>query len=242
MTGGLTTPTIFTSVDRSVSPLAPSFAELGVATVHEAQGRTGLMDPMIRPILDGARVAGPAVTCLNQPGDNLMLLAAIDLCQVGDILVVANIAPVAVGMIGEIIVSMLHARGVAGVIVDSGIRDVRELREIGLPVWSRCITAAGTIKAGPGWVNVPVNAGGAIVHPGDLVVADDDGVVIVPTAEATGVLARGRARAERESELLSAIARGDVPTLSPELAEKLESLGVCRVDRLAAEQALEAVR
>lgn len=226
----LTAPTIRTKVDRSAGPLAAAFAEQGVATVHEAQGRSGLMDPQLRPLLDGARIAGPAVTCLNQPGDNLMLIAAIDLCEPGDVLVVANLAPVAVGMVGEIIVSMLKARRLAGLVVDSGIRDVRELRTLGFPIWSRCITAAGTIKAGPGWVNCPVVAGGALVRPGDLVVADDDGVVIVPRNEVAPVLERARARLSAEAELLARIAAGDVPGLSPELAARLDDLGVRRVD------------
>jgi 4-hydroxy-4-methyl-2-oxoglutarate aldolase len=144
-------------------------------------------------------------------------------------------------MVGEIIVSMLKARGVAGLVVDSGIRDVRELRVLGLPIWSRCITAAGTIKAGPGWVNSPVVAGGAPVRPGDLVVADDDGVVVVPAAEAEHVLAQGRERHEREAELLARIARGDIPTLSPELAGRLESLGVRRIEEALGATPFEVV-
>jgi 4-hydroxy-4-methyl-2-oxoglutarate aldolase len=158
-----------------------------------------------------------------------MLLAALELCRPGDVLVVGNLAPVAVGMVGEIIASMLQARGVAGVVLDSGVRDVRELRRIGLPVWSQFISAAGTIKAGPGWVNVPIDVAGATVHPGDLVVADDDGVVVVPATEAEDVLARSRDRVAQEAALLDRIERGDVPGLPPELAAKLESLGVQRV-------------
>jgi 4-hydroxy-4-methyl-2-oxoglutarate aldolase len=222
-------PTIYTEIDRRAGALSQEFAALGVATVHESQGRSGLMDPRIRPLAEGSRVAGPAVTCLNQPGDNLMLLAAMELCQPGDILVVGNLAPVAVGMVGEIIVSMLRARGVAGVVLDSGVRDVRELRRIGLPVWSQFISAAGTIKAGPGWVNVPIDVAGATVHPGDIVVADDDGGVVVPATEAEDVLVRSRDRVAREAELLERIDRGDVPGLSPELAAKLDALGVHRV-------------
>lgn len=222
-------PTIYTDIDRRVAPFSEEFAALGVATVHESQGRSGLMDPRVRPVIEGARVAGPAVTCLNQPGDNLMLLAAVELCQPGDVLVVGNLAPVAVGMVGEIIVSMLRARGVAGLVLDSGVRDVRELRRIGLPVWSQFISAAGTIKAGPGWVNVPVDVAGATVHPGDLVVADDDGVVVVPATEAEDVLGRSRERVAKEAELLDRIGRGDVPGLPPELADRLDTLGVRRI-------------
>ena len=230
-------PTIYTEIDRRVAPLSQEFADLGVATVHESQGRGGLMNPTVRPLIEGARVAGPAVTCLNQPGDNLMLIAALELCQPGDVLVVGNLAPVAVGMVGEIIVSMLRARGVAGLVLDSGVRDVRELRRIGLPVWSQFITAAGTIKSGPGWVNVPIDVAGATVHPGDMVVADDDGVVVVPASEAEDVLARSRDRVAKEAELLGKIERGDVPGLPPELSARLDSLGVRRVSGRA-----EAVR
>lgn len=229
MSGQRTTPCIIEQVDRGARPLAPDFAELGVATVHESQGRGGLMDAAIKPLVAGARTAGPAVTCLNQPGDNLMLLAAMDLCQEGDVLVVANLAPSAMGMVGEIIASILIARGVAGLVVDAGVRDIRELRRLPLPVWSRTVSAAGTTKGGPGWVNVPVVAGGAVVSPGDMVVADDDGVVVVPLDGAPAVLARARARADREADLLASISAGNVPTLSPELRDQLDRLGVRRI-------------
>ncbi|HEY9523587.1 MAG TPA: 4-carboxy-4-hydroxy-2-oxoadipate aldolase/oxaloacetate decarboxylase [Thermopolyspora sp.] len=225
----LTAPCIQTDVDRSVGRHAADFAGLGVATVHESAGRSGLMDHGIRPVIEGVCIAGPALTCLNQPGDNLMLLAAIELAQPGDVLVVANLAPVAVGMIGEIIVSMLQAKGLAGIIVDSGTRDVRELRRLGFPVWSRHISAAGTTKSGPGWVNVPVSAAGAMVAPGDLVVADDDGVVVVPRTEVDDVLVRAQERQRREAELLRSIADGQVPGLSEELRQRLEDLGVRRI-------------
>lgn len=224
-----TAPCVVEHVDRAVLPLAAAFAELGVATVHESQGRAGLMNPAIRPVTTGSRAAGPAVTCLNQPGDNLMLLAAMDLCQEGDILVAANLAPTDAGMVGEIITSILVARGVAGLVVDAGVRDIRELRRLPLPVWSKAVSAAGTTKGGPGWVNVPVVAGGAPVAPGDMVVADDDGVTVVPREEAPAVLERARARAAREAELLASIASGTVPTLSAGLREQLDRLGVRRI-------------
>ncbi len=225
----LTTPCIVEAVDRTVLAEAPAFAELGVATVHEAQGRTGLMDREIEPVSAGMRAAAPAVTCLNQPGDNLMLLAALELVRPGDVLVVANLAPATCGMVGEIIASMLKARGVAGLVVDGGVRDVQELRALGLPIWARAISAAGTTKGGPGWVNTPVVAAGATVRPGDLVVADDDGVVVVPAGAASDVLAKARARADREGELLKRINGGDVPPLSDELRRQLTELGVRRI-------------
>ena len=222
-------PSIVDRVDRRVGAHAAEFAELGVATVHESQGRSGLMDPAIKPLVAGSRVAGPAVTCLNHPGDNLMLLAALDLCREGDVLVVGNLAPSTAGMVGEIIGSILVARGAAGLVVDGGVRDIRELRRLPLPVWTRTVSAMGTTKGGPGWVNTPVVAGGTTVRPGDLVVADDDGVVVVPRESADEVLARARDRAERESLVLKDIADGRWPGLSPELREQLRRLGVTRI-------------
>ncbi|MCQ4120868.1 4-carboxy-4-hydroxy-2-oxoadipate aldolase/oxaloacetate decarboxylase [Rhodococcus tibetensis] len=229
MTNHQISPSIFARVDRTAGALSVEFAELGVATVHESQGRSGLMDPAIKPLVEGSRVAGPAVTCLNQPGDNLMLLAALDLCQEGDVLVVANLAPSTAGMVGEIISSILLARGAAGLVVDAGVRDVRELRRLPLPVWSRTVSATGTTKGGPGWVNTPVVAGGATVRPGDIVVGDDDGVVVVPRESAGEVLARGKERVEREAVLLKDIAAGRWPGLSPELHEQLRKVGVQRI-------------
>jgi 4-hydroxy-4-methyl-2-oxoglutarate aldolase len=225
-------PTIVETVDRSAAPLAAEFAALGVATVHESQGRSGLMHPEMRPVASGMRAAGTAVTCLNQPGDNLMLLAAIELCEPGDVLVVANLAPTTVGMAGEIIASILHSRGVAALVVDGGVRDVQELRRIELPVWSVATSAAGTTKSGPGWVNVPVVAAGAVVHPGDMVVADDDGVTVVPRDGGSDVLARARARSEREAELLAEIRVHGWPGLSAELHDELRARGVARLTAL----------
>lgn len=229
MDAQLVSPCIVEHVDRAVLRLATAFAELGVATVHESQGRSGLMDDAIKPIDPDMRAAGPAVTCLNQPGDNLMLLAAMDLCRPGDVLVVANLAPARLGMVGEIIGSILRARGLAGLVVDGGVRDLRELRALGLPIWSRTVTASGTTKSGPGWVNVPVVAGGATVRPGDLVVADADGVVVVPAGAAADVRERARARARHEAELLERVAAGHVPSLPDDLAEQLVRLGVRRI-------------
>jgi 4-hydroxy-4-methyl-2-oxoglutarate aldolase len=229
MTNRLISPTIVEDVHRSTASVCADLAQLGVATVHESQGRSGLMDPAIKPLVEGSRAAGPAVTCLNQPGDNLMLLAALDLCRKGDIMVVANLGPSTAGMAGEIVTRILVSRGAAGLVVDGGVRDVRELRRLPLPVWTKTISAAGTTKGGPGWVNTPVVAGGATVRPGDVVVADDDGVVVVPHELADEVLARSRARAEREAVLLKDIASKGWQGLSPELREQLNRLGVQRV-------------
>ncbi|MGW5106163.1 4-carboxy-4-hydroxy-2-oxoadipate aldolase/oxaloacetate decarboxylase [Nocardia sp. NPDC004123] len=232
MTSHLISPSILDRTDRIAGSLCAEFAELGVATVHESQGRGGLMEPSIKPLVPGSRAAGPAVTCLNQPGDNLMLLAALELCQEGDILVVANLAPSTAGMVGEIIASILISRGAAGLVVDGGVRDVGMLRSLPLPVWSKTISAAGTTKGGPGWVNSSVVAGGATVRPGDVVVADDDGVVVVSHESADEVLARSHARAERETALLKDIAAHGWQGLGPELREQLRTLGVQRVPGL----------
>lgn len=193
-------PVVVTDIKRTDPDLAASFASFGVATVHEAQGRVGLMHQRLRPIYRGPAISGTAVTCTLPPGDNWMLHVAVEQCQPGDILVAAAISQAHSGYFGELIATSLNARGVRGLILDAGCRDVDELEEMGFPVWSRSIHAHGTVKETVGDVNVPVSCGDEIVRPGDVIVADNDGVVVVPRRKAAEVKAAAEARLAKEAQ------------------------------------------
>ncbi|QCR35001.1 4-carboxy-4-hydroxy-2-oxoadipate aldolase/oxaloacetate decarboxylase [Nissabacter sp. SGAir0207] len=211
-------------IPRADTPLIDALSEFGVATVHEAQGRKGLLDPAIRPIQQDRGIAGSAVTVLVAPGDNWMFHVAVEQCQPGDILVVAPTSPCQDGYFGDLLATSLQARGVRGLVADLGVRDTRTLREMGFAVWSRAVYAQGTVKETLGSVNVPLVCGGELVMPGDVVVADDDGVVVVRHAEAAAVVAASRQRADAEEGKRARMAAGelglDIYQMRPRLAEK----------------------
>ena len=219
-------------VDRGDPGVIAALREAGVATVHEAAGRVGLLGPAIQARQTGAAIAGSAITVSCHPGDNLMIHAAVEVCRPGDILVVTTTSPSTDGMFGDLLATSLRSRGVLGLVSDAGVRDIATLREMGFPVWSRAVHAQGTVKASPGSVNVPVVAAGQIVRPGDIVVADDDGVLALPAALGGAVAAAAAKRLAGEVAKREQLAGGtlgvDLYNLRPLLAE----LGVEYVDRL----------
>jgi 4-hydroxy-4-methyl-2-oxoglutarate aldolase len=220
-------PVIVTDIARADAATTDALAAHGVATVHEAMGRIGLVGPAIRPIQDGARIAGTAVTILQAPGDNLMIHAAVEQCRAGDVLVIATTSASTDGAFGDLFATALKARGVRGMITDGGVRDIADLREMGFPVWSRAVHAQGTVKATPGSVNVPIVVDGAVVNPGDVVIADDDGVVVVPRARAEATLASADARVAKEAADRDAYGSGREVSLDRKgLRPLLRELGV----------------
>lgn len=228
-------PTVVRNVSRVDALVVKTLGDLGVATVHEAQARTGLMRPYMRPIYTTAKAAGNAITISCHPGDNIMIHAAIEFCRQGDILIVTTTSESTDGMFGELLAESARAHGVVGLIIDAGVRDVRDLTEMQFPVWSKAVSAQGTVKASPGSVNVPVVCAGAIVRPGDVIVADADGVVVVKRESAAEVARLAGERFAKEQKTRERLKAGELGVDFYGLRTKLAELGVRYVDELEKE-------
>lgn len=224
-------PIVVTNTARAEMSVVDGLAELGVATVHEAQGRTGLLSPHLRPIFRPASVAGNAVTCEVAPGDNWTIHVAVEQAQEGDILVVTPTSPCSDGYIGELLATSLRARGVRACVIDAGVRDVRMLTEMSFPVWSSAVSAQGTVKAVLGNVQVPIVCAGVSIRPGDVIVADDDGVVVVRRDDAASVLQSGRKREESEIGKRARFAGGELGLDMYNMRPGLRDCGLHYVDQ-----------
>ena len=224
-------------VDRADPETIAALREAGVATGHEAAGRIGLLGPAIQARQAGSAIAGSAITVSCHPGDNLMIHAAVEVCRPGDVLVVTTTSPSTDGMFGDLLATSFLARGVVGLVIDAGVRDLASLRAMGFPVWSRAVHAQGTVKASPGSVNVPVVAAGQLVRPGDIVVADDDGVLVLPASRGRGVATAAAERLRNEASKREQLAGGMLGVDLYDLRPLLAALGVRYVDQLPDDQA-----
>lgn len=218
------------TIKRVDNQLIEKLKQYDVATIYEAQGKVGLINPEIRPIQQGQLIVGHAVTATCFAGDNLMIHAAIEVCNPGDVLVITTIGESTSGMIGELIVEALRKRGVLGVVIDAGVRDTERIRELGFPIWSKAIHAEGTTKVKGGWVNNSVVCGGVTIHPGDIILADDDGVVAVEHHRVEEVIESAKARMDREAKVLERIANNELSVDFYNLREVLEDEGVKYID------------
>ena len=222
---------IVRNIARAEPELIETLGRQGVATIHEAQGRSGLMRPYMRPIYPSARMAASAVTVSCQPGDNLMIHAAIEVCRPGDALVVATTSESTDGMFGELLATSCRAHGIVGLVIDAGVRDVADLTEMDFPVWSKAVSAQGTVKASPGSVNVEIVCAGAPVRPGDVIVGDQDGVVVVKRETAAEIARLGAARIEKEEKSRERLKAGELGVDFYGLRVKLKELGVEYTDQ-----------
>lgn len=217
---------VVTDPPRAAAEDVKALAGFGVATVHEALGKAGYLGPDLRPIQDGVRIAGTAVTVLCRPGDNLMIHTAVEQCRPGDVVVVTTTSPSRDGSFGELLATALRHRGVRGVVTTSGVRDVADLRRMGFPAWSGSVSAEGTVKAAAGAVNVPIILGGQAIHAGDVILADDDGVLCVPRLTAGDAVVAARAREAKEAATREAFANGELGLDRYGLRQTLKDLGV----------------